>query len=311
MGKLIYSTEDRPDVPPIEVMRQAFAASAEFDGRPLDDGPIRYRAELSFLPDMMLVRASVSAVETCTRMGDQHLVVGLPLEDGRLELEQRGETVSAVAGEAVLYRPGEIVVTRAPVATEYLALGLLRERLAPLLARRDTDLAGKIEAGTPGLDLLRAYLEALNAEAGAAEAKLASDHVYNLTAFVLGATDAARYSAERGLMAARFQSAKTFIHQHLLDPQLDEKTLAVHLGVSQRYVRKLFALEQTSVTSFVRQERLRRAHHLLRTSEARITDIAFDCGFNSIATFNRLFRRQFGLKPGDVQRINICIAHTS
>ena len=32
-------------------------------------------------------------------------------------------------------------------------------------------------------------------------------------------------------------------------------------------------------------------------AERRISDIAFDCGFNDLSYFNRCFRRRFGLSP--------------
>ena len=43
--------------------------------------------------------------------------------------------------------------------------------------------------------------------------------------------------------------------------------------------------------------RLRRAAELLTLTERRISDIAFECGFNDLSYFNRSFRRRFGLTP--------------
>jgi AraC-like DNA-binding protein len=43
--------------------------------------------------------------------------------------------------------------------------------------------------------------------------------------------------------------------------------------------------------------RLRKAADLLARPEGRISDIAFDCGFNDLSYFNRCFRRRFGLTP--------------
>jgi len=44
--------------------------------------------------------------------------------------------------------------------------------------------------------------------------------------------------------------------------------------------------------------RLRKAAELLaRGGDRRISDIAFDCGFNDLSYFNRSFRRRFGLTP--------------
>jgi AraC-like DNA-binding protein len=44
--------------------------------------------------------------------------------------------------------------------------------------------------------------------------------------------------------------------------------------------------------------RLRRAAELLpRQGGRRISEIAFECGFNDLSYFNRCFRRRFGLTP--------------
>jgi AraC-like DNA-binding protein len=43
--------------------------------------------------------------------------------------------------------------------------------------------------------------------------------------------------------------------------------------------------------------RLRKAADLLAHSQTRISDIAFDCGFNDLSYFNRCVRRRFGLTP--------------
>jgi AraC-like DNA-binding protein len=43
--------------------------------------------------------------------------------------------------------------------------------------------------------------------------------------------------------------------------------------------------------------RLRKAAELLARGKGRVSDIAFDCGFNDLSYFNRCFRRRFGLTP--------------
>ena len=51
--------------------------------------------------------------------------------------------------------------------------------------------------------------------------------------------------------------------------------------------------------AFIKLEgRLRKAAELLaQRGERRISDIAFECGFNDLSYFNRCFRRRFGLTP--------------
>jgi len=53
-----------------------------------------------------------------------------------------------------------------------------------------------------------------------------------------------------------------------------------------------------SFTQRLLELRLRKAAELLaRAGGRRISDIAFACGFNDLAYFNRCFRRRFGLTP--------------
>jgi AraC family transcriptional regulator len=48
---------------------------------------------------------------------------------------------------------------------------------------------------------------------------------------------------------------------------------------------------------FVLRTRLHRAAVRLRRSDAPISAIAFDAGFNDLSTFNRRFRRVMGTSP--------------
>jgi AraC-like DNA-binding protein len=50
---------------------------------------------------------------------------------------------------------------------------------------------------------------------------------------------------------------------------------------------------------YVLRTRLHRAAIRLRQSEDQIAAIAFDAGFNDLATFNRRFRRLMGATPGE------------
>ena len=55
-----------------------------------------------------------------------------------------------------------------------------------------------------------------------------------------------------------------------------------------------------SFTTRLTELRLRKAADLLTRAGGgggRISDIAFDCGFNDLSYFNRCFRRRFGLTP--------------
>lgn len=53
---------------------------------------------------------------------------------------------------------------------------------------------------------------------------------------------------------------------------------------------------------FVLQRRLERAARALRERQARIADVALDCGFGDLSGFTALFRSVYGRTPGDYRR---------
>ncbi len=64
--------------------------------------------------------------------------------------------------------------------------------------------------------------------------------------------------------------------------------------------RKLKAITGQSPSQFIRSIRLKHAHQLLRSRSATIGEIAFSVGFSSTTYFNRCFKEEYGLTPGEV-----------
>jgi AraC family transcriptional regulator, exoenzyme S synthesis regulatory protein ExsA len=52
-----------------------------------------------------------------------------------------------------------------------------------------------------------------------------------------------------------------------------------------------------SPAAYLRNRKMERAAELLQLSDARITDIAFDCGFNNLAHFTKCFHDTYGISP--------------
>jgi AraC-like DNA-binding protein len=74
--------------------------------------------------------------------------------------------------------------------------------------------------------------------------------------------------------------------------------------MSVRYVQLLFERSGATFSSFLMEQRLlatyrRLTNALLRA--ATVTQIATDCGFADLSTFNRAFRRRFGATPSDIR----------
>ena len=67
--------------------------------------------------------------------------------------------------------------------------------------------------------------------------------------------------------------------------------------LSERYVNELLFEAGASFTTRLNELRLRKAAELLQHAQRRISDVAFECGFNDLSYFNRCFRHRFGLTP--------------
>ena len=94
--------------------------------------------------------------------------------------------------------------------------------------------------------------------------------------------------------------AKAFLRCHLDDPDLDPAMVAKAMNISKRYLHKLFSTVDTTLGTWVREERLGRAHSMLvnpRFDYLSITEIALRQGFNDIPHFSRQFRAQYGYPP--------------
>ena len=52
------------------------------------------------------------------------------------------------------------------------------------------------------------------------------------------------------------------------------------------------------------QIRLKKAEELLKKTDKKITDIAYLSGYQSIATFNRMFKQETGQTPSEYRKIN-------
>lgn len=87
------------------------------------------------------------------------------------------------------------------------------------------------------------------------------------------------------------RNAKAFIHQHLAEPMsLDAVAKAVN--VSPFHFCKLFKRATgLTFTDFVNRARVEKAKRMLMKPAARITEVAYDVGFQSLSHFNRSFRR--------------------
>ena len=106
------------------------------------------------------------------------------------------------------------------------------------------------------------------------------------------------------MRAAKLQAIKSDIGQNLDRPDLSIAALAARHACTSRFVQRLFEMVGTTFTEYVLAQRLVQAYRKLvdpRYQSEKISAIAYDCGFNDVSYFNRMFRRYFAAAPSDIR----------
>ena len=107
------------------------------------------------------------------------------------------------------------------------------------------------------------------------------------------------------VMAVLLSMMIDHIERHSEDPELGAAALAAKFRCSERYVHRLFALTDRSVSEHVNGRRIDACSRRLLDHDSAhrtIAEIAFAAGFRDISHFNRLFKRCNGMAPRDFRR---------
>lgn len=94
-----------------------------------------------------------------------------------------------------------------------------------------------------------------------------------------------------------------WLAQNYPNPDLNAAMTAEQFHISKKYLSQ-FLKEQTgkSYTEYVEELRLNHALLLLKTSDLSVTDISEQCGFSTVNTFYKAFRRRYQLSPSAVRK---------
>ncbi len=233
-----------------------------------------------------------------------------------LMVNRSGVVGIAARGRELQLHPGDAVLTSAEDVTTYerhslgncLSLRVPRRVLAPLIVDIDDAVMRVIPECAPGLRLLVDYAAALVRERAFSVPvlrQLGVTHLHDLMARVLGATDDSHELAgRRGVRAARLRKVKSYIVNHCWQQDLSVATVAQEFGVTTRYLQRLFEADGKTFSSFLTEQRLKRAHRMLREPDFAgrpVSSIAYDVGFGDLSYFNRCFRRAYGATPSGIR----------
>ncbi|MEU3858677.1 helix-turn-helix domain-containing protein [Streptomyces sp. NPDC028722] len=235
---------------------------------------------------------------------EEHLVVTL-LVRGTARIGQDERTAELGPGDIVICDMARPL--RANFTTPFQTKSLVFPRRLPDLGeaglRRIT--ARPVHPGTPLGTLLLPLLTTLvdTAETypralGDAQARHVLDLLGVLAADRLGQEPAGTPDAARVLLPR----IRSFIDDHLADPDLTPDVIARAHHISVRYLHRLFQAEDVTVSRWIQRRRLQRCRRELGRREAvchTIAAVAHRWGFTSAAHFSRVFRAAYGMTPAE------------
>jgi AraC-like DNA-binding protein len=152
----------------------------------------------------------------------------------------------------------------------------------------------------PLLGACFAELGEASADHGATDATSLVQALAHLALIERGIVRPGSRRGQAALRTARLSQARRLIARHLQNPALTPTIVADELGVSVRHLHMLFETAAKSFSQTVTDERLKQSRRLMREAPERlIADIAASCGFESLATYYRVFNAAYGMAPGD------------
>jgi AraC family transcriptional activator of tynA and feaB len=216
-----------------------------------------------------------------------------------------GRTHRLTAGGAIVIDSAQPVdVTRSQHRTISLMLG--RDRVRAAIGQDPSILAG-IRLPSVGLSkLLQSHMRIIIDEAEGLSAEhraIALDIAAEMALSVLQQMVRERFDPLQCPLGL-YQAACEVIERRCSDPELTPNKVVSILNCSRAALYRLFARQAESVAATIWIARLERARTMLlatRYADLRVSEIAFRSGFVDQPTFNRMFKRRYGVTPGEVR----------
>ncbi len=316
-----FSTDDLLEAVRAKVVRELHDhAALPSKGRPEPLEPLQdYRVRLNItkraLPGVIIMSGTLCGIRHAIRSrgsvssAEDDLLLGVNLR-GRTIMRSRDRELVLHDGDAMLMtRDSTSLNLIHPAPVNFLGFRVPREAIASLAGSIDDGLIRMLPAGSETIKLLATYARAIADEQQSLDRpelqRLVVTHIHDLIALAVGATqDGQAIARGRGIRAARLRTIMSDITANLADRDLTVAAVAQRQRVTPRYLHKLFEGEELTFSAFVLNQRLSRAHLMLRDprfGDRSISSVAFDVGFNDLSYFNRTFRRRYDATPSDIR----------
>lgn len=226
-------------------------------------------------------------------------------EEGEMQIVQRGRTIHAKAGDFVLWdasTPSEfecISPTRCKLI--WLPVRVFNRHVAGFESLADQVIPGSSMAATIVGNHVRQLSPLLSAFPDQQKSQVFEASIE----FILSCLPEQRMlpgmTRQQAMLVER---ARGEIDARLGEGEVTPGAVAEALGISVRYLHRVFALTGQSVLEYANGQRLDRARRMLARGDGRmnIAEIAQEAGFYDSSHFNKAFKRRFGVAPSQYRR---------
>ncbi|MBV8187970.1 MAG: AraC family transcriptional regulator [Alphaproteobacteria bacterium] len=277
---------------------------------PQDKRPFQARLTRIVLSETELVEHVSDAVESDRSPGRSQFAGG---DDIAIELMRKCRGVFMEHNGEQRLRSGDMYIVdyAQPLHMKRMrhrACGIVlsRRRVIEAIGGDPAQLAG-VRLPARGLGaLLRAHLQATLDEARhmtAAQRALAGSAAADMALALLQATAQGRIDGER-LSGGLHEAARRLIARRCCDSAFGPEQVVQAMGCSRATLYRTFALHDESVAAVIWEARLELAHRLLGSAQGlgmSISELALAAGFREVTTFSHMFRRRFGMAPGEAR----------
>lgn len=238
-----------------------------------------------------------------------------------LKFQVRGETRWSQRGREVHLHPGDFVIasTAEPyrldicMPHEMVVLGVPASTMRRLSPDPEQFLGRRMPAEDAACGLLWSFVLAAARRLPRLPDEMAERVQNNVLDLLGGVLDARASRPLDRSREAQLRRIKNFIAQNLRLRHLGPEMIAQEFAVSTRYVHKLFAEEEHTVTGYIRNLRLQACRRALADpalGKTSITDIALQWGFYDLPHMSRCFREAYGLTPRAFRRTGSVPVHS-
>ena len=305
----VHTTDDVPETHRLAYWREGVMRRLEPVGA--SDGVRPFRAKLTRVQgaNAEFVEAASDAIvgtrdaQRCRRDG---------CDDISFDLMASGSAHIVADGRAYAMRAGDMAIVD---CSRPIQMNRSRHRALSLLVSRDqfsaiqcdpTMFTGRVLRPHGMVGLLRSHLRALAEQAAHLRPEqrilavgVATEMALSILQIEMhGSIDVERFDA------GFYHAARALIYRRCTDPDFVPEQVAVVLKCSRAALYRAFAGREQSVAAMIWSARIEHAQGMLTSalySDLLIGEIAFRSGFVDHPTFNRIFKRRYGMSPQEAR----------